>query len=182
MIRVLTAYLEKYNYPVKCVSCGQPAGARSLSVSKSKSSGKNQHKSLYMSFPLCDADADIQESFSKRLKPLNLVNSITSLAFIFVVALLLKFLDNQPNLKTLGIIVAAVLALVFIATTFFRMRIMNEDKEKSAAYKKILRSVKLAGFAEPSLINKKGTVKLDFEDAGYANDFAQMNEGVLPGK
>jgi len=100
-----------------------------------------------------------------------------------VLALMLNLLDNQSNLKTPGIIIlAAVLAIIFIATTLIRMRIMNEDKEKSAAYKKILRAVKLAGYAVPSLINKKGIVKLDFEDAGYANEFAQMNEGVLPGK
>lgn len=70
--------------------------------------------------------------------------------------------------------------IVYIATTFFRMRVMNEDKEKSAVYKRILRSAKLAGFDEPSLINKKGTVKVDFKDADFANEFAQANEGVLP--
>jgi len=182
MIRVLTAYLEKYSYPAKCVSCGQPAGSRNLTISKSKSSGKYQHKSLYMSFPICDTDADIQESFDKRLKPLNMTNSIVSLAFIVVVGLVLRFLNDQPNLKTPGIILAALLVIIFIVTTFFRMRIMNENKEKTAAYKKVLGSVKLAGFAAPSLVNKKGVVKLDFEDAGYANEFAQMNEGVLPGK
>lgn len=182
MIRVLTAYRRNFNYPAKCVSCGQPAGSKTLSVSKSKSSGEHDQKSLYMSFPLCDADADIQESYSRRLRPLNLINSISSLAFIVVMALVLKFLDEQPNLKTLGIILAAVLALVFVATTFFCIRIMNEDKEKTAAYKKILHSVKVAGFAEPSLINKKGTVKVDFENADYANEFAQLNEGILPGK
>jgi len=136
-----------------------------------------------MSFPLCDVDADIQESYSKRLKPLSMINSITSLVVMVVLALMLNLLDNRSNLKTPGIIImTAVLAIVFIATTLIRMRIMNEDKEKSAAYKKILRAVKLAGYAVPSLINKKGTVKLDFEDTAYANEFAQMNEGVLPGK
>ncbi len=182
MVRVITAYLEKFNYPAQCVSCGQPPGSGSLSVGKRKSSGKYQHSSLSMSFPLCDTDAGIHGSFSKRLKPLSLASSLSSLVFIVVVALLLKFINDKSSLRTLLIALAALSAIIFLAVTILRVRLMNENKESFAAYKKISRSVKIAGFAVPSLINKKGVVKLDFEDAGYANDFAQMNEGVLPGK
>lgn len=133
MKRVTTAYLDSFNYPQKCISCGQLSGSRNFSISDSRKSGRYSHTHLHLEFPLCDQCADIQEHYSKRLDPLKKINSYSLFFFIVLFGMLYNFANKQPYTITLAIALVVLLAAAFIVTTVLISKIMNEDKDKAAA-------------------------------------------------
>jgi len=173
-VQVTTQYYGKFQIPAACVACGNPpAPGAKWKVSHTRSRQKfssTEYKTMRLEFPLC---LECQ-SASKNRSMGTLVYLLGILvAGVLVVAGIGALVGDRTSAAAcMGPLLGVALSLIVASQVRERVNRWGFSTEQVERRKLVKRCAQIKRFDE-----KKGIV-FEFENPGYATQFANLNLGT----
>lgn len=174
-IRVQSEYLTRYGMPNLCVACCSADTSGKLNVGQSNWNGK---QTLSLEFPLCTECNDLLKITTKRARWLGVIAFFGAILGCMLTSNLIVDASGHSN-GWAAIIVAVTLFFIIVMGLRgpFTTRGMTQEQRKRVNL--INNAVRILDFKIPEIFGNQGHVTFQFKDAGFAAEFASLNNGKL---